>query len=81
MERDEISAIIGEIMCDVFDLEELKYDDALSADDIEEWDSLSHIRFIVSIEKRFGLVFSSAEIEHLQNVGEMVDAVKQKLSK
>lgn len=75
MNREEITGIVTEIMCDVFDLDELTYDDSLSADVIEEWDSLSHIRFIVAVEKRFGFRFSSAEIEGFSRVGDLVDSI------
>ncbi len=75
MNREEVAGIVGEIMCDVFDLDELDYSDSLSADDIEEWDSLSHISFMVSVEKRFGIRFTSAEIADLQTVGELVDKI------
>lgn len=75
MDREEITGIVTEIMCDVFDLDDLTYDDALSADVIEEWDSLSHIRFIVAVEKRFGFRFSSAEIEGFAKVGDLVDSI------
>ncbi len=75
MNREEVTGIVGEIMCDVFDLDELDYSDSLSAEDIEEWDSLSHISFMVSVEKRFGIRFTSAEIADLQTVGELVDKI------
>lgn len=75
MDREEISGIVTEIMCDVFDLDTLEYSDTLSADEIEEWDSLSHIRFIVAVEKRFGFRFSSAEIEGFSKVGDLVDSI------
>jgi len=75
MDRQEIAGIVTEIMCDVFDLDELDYADDLSADAIEEWDSLSHIRFIVAVEKRFGFRFSSAEIEGFSEVGDLVDSI------
>ena len=41
----------------------------IKADDIEEWDSLAHIRLIISIEKTFDLRFSTDEISNLTNVG------------
>jgi len=75
MDREEITGIVTEIMCDVFDLDELEYSDSLSAEVIEEWDSLSHIRFIVAVEKRFGFRFSSAEIEGFSKVGDLVDSI------
>jgi acyl carrier protein len=50
----------------------------LSAKDIDEWDSLSHIRLVVSIERSFHLKFSAAEIGELKNVGEFVDLIEMK---
>ncbi|MFN3469051.1 MAG: acyl carrier protein [Novosphingobium sp.] len=79
MERSAITAQLTEIMIDVFDLDELEYRDDLSAADIEEWDSLSNIRFMVAVEKEFGFRLSNSEIESLKNVGEMVDLIERKL--
>lgn len=78
MERSEITEQLTEIMIDVFDLDELEYRDDLSAADVEEWDSLSNIRFMVAVEKAFGFRLSNSEIESLQNLGEMVDLIQQK---
>ncbi|MFC6911725.1 acyl carrier protein [Novosphingobium lubricantis] len=52
----------------------------MSAADVEEWDSLSNIRFVVAVEKQFGFRFSNSEIEGLQNVGEMVALIESKLA-
>ena len=80
MQRGEIAEQITAIMEDVFDEDDLQYADGLSAADIEEWDSLSNIRFMVSVEKKFGIRFSNSEIEGLQNLGEMVDLLTAKLA-
>jgi len=79
MERAAIVEQLTEVMLDVFDLDELDYSNSLGAANIEEWDSLSNIRFMVAAEKQFGIRFSNGEIEGLQNVGEMVDLIQAKL--
>lgn len=79
MTRDAIIAKITELMEDIFDEDDLTYSDALTAADIEEWDSLSNIRFVVGIEKEFGIRFSNSEIAALENVGQMVDLIAAKL--
>lgn len=78
MERSEIYAKLNEIFCDVLDLDEVELTDTSRADDIEEWDSLSHIQLIVAIEKAFGIKFTSHEIMKWNNVGEMVDSILAK---
>ena len=80
MDRSEITSRLSVMMEDVFDVDDLEYSDSLSAADIEEWDSLSNIRFMVAVEKEFGIRFSNSEIEGLQNVGEMVALIGQKLA-
>jgi acyl carrier protein len=79
MTRDAITAKITELMEDIFDEDDLTYSDELTAADIEEWDSLSNIRFVVGIEKEFGIRFSNSEIAALENVGQMVDLIAAKL--
>lgn len=80
MERKDIFNKLNEIFEDVLDLDETpKLTDTTSADDIEEWDSLSHIQLIVAIEKAFKIKFTSHEILKWKNVGEMVDSITTKL--
>jgi acyl carrier protein len=78
MERNQILAEVQEIFRDTLDNEEITLTDATTANDVEEWDSLTHIQLIVAIEKHFRLKFTSKEILSWQNVGEMVDCIASK---
>ena len=51
-----------------------------TADDIEDWDSLTHMMLISAVEKRFGVKFPLGELPLLQNVGDMVDSIEKKLA-
>ena len=80
MERREIYSKLNEIFEDVLDLDETpNLTDETSADDIEEWDSLSHIQLIVAIEKAFGIKFTSLEIMKWANVGDMVNTMQERI--
>lgn len=79
MERKEIFSKLNEIFIDVLDLDEVELSEETSANDIEEWDSLSHIQLIVAIEKAFGIKFTSLEIMKWKNVGEMVSTMEEKI--
>lgn len=79
MERKVIFEKLNEIFIDVLDLDECELTEDTSADDIEEWDSLSHIQLIVAIEKAFKIKFTSLEIMKWANVGEMVNSMEEKL--
>ena len=78
MDKHDISQRLVELMEDVFDEDDLQYRDDLSAADIEEWDSLSNIRFIVAVEQEFSIRFSNSEIEGLANVGQLASLVQTK---
>lgn len=66
------------IFQDVLDDDNLAIDATTTAQDVDGWDSLAHIRLVVSIEKAFSLRFSAAEISELQNVGDMAALIVKK---
>jgi acyl carrier protein len=66
------------IFRDVLDQEHLVLKKETTANDVEDWDSLSHISIISSIESEFRMKFSLAEIQKLKNVGEMVELILMK---
>lgn len=79
MERKEIFEKLNEIFCDVLDLDEVELTEDSCADDIEEWDSLSHVQLVYAIQKEFGIKFTSLEIMKWSNVGDMVNSMEEKL--
>lgn len=80
MSREQVYEELQEIFRDVFDDETIEINDATTAADIEEWDSLEQINLIMAIEKAFKVKFTIAEVGELQNVGEMVNAIVNKLN-
>ena len=78
MERKEIFERLNEIFVDILDSEEVALTEETCSDDIDEWDSLSHIQLIVAIEKAFGLKFKAQEMLSWNNVGAMVDCIQSK---
>ena len=81
MERSEIFKKVNEIFCDELDNEDIVLNDDTTADDVEEWDSLSHVQLIVAIEKAFGSKFTANEILSWSNVGQLVDSIENRLKK
>ncbi|QGN56145.1 acyl carrier protein [Novosphingobium sp. Gsoil 351] len=69
---------LGEIVRDVFDDEVAEITEETTARDVEGWDSLNHIRFMVTVEQRFNVRFTSREVESLHNVGDLLKALNSK---
>lgn len=79
MTREEIFEGLNEVFQDVFDDEDITVNDATTADDIDDWDSLEHINLIVAVEKKFGMKFTMGEVSGMKNVGEMADLIAQRV--
>lgn len=78
--HDEIYTRLTSIFRDVFDDETLVATPAMTAKDVAEWDSLNHIRLMVTIEKAFGVAFTTAEVSGFANVGQLADAIAARTS-
>lgn len=78
MEKTEILEKVQDIFRDVLDNDEIELTADMSADDVEEYDSLSHIQLVVAIEKSFGIKFNSKEITTWTKIGDMVDSIASK---
>jgi acyl carrier protein len=80
MDRPKIIEKIQDVMIDVFDVDDLNISESTTAEDIDEWDSLSHIRFMITIERFFKFKFLNEEISELKNVGDLATAIERKLA-
>ncbi|MDR1800814.1 MAG: acyl carrier protein [Lachnospiraceae bacterium] len=79
--REEVLNRFNLVFRDVFDDETIIVTDATTADDIEDWESLTHINLILAIEEEFGIKFTMSEVTLMKNVGEMADIVLEKTGK
>jgi acyl carrier protein len=73
----EVYERLKKIFLDVFD-SETEIGDQTTAADVEGWDSLSHIRLILAVEKEFRVRFAASEVGMLKNVGELVGLITAK---
>lgn len=70
---------LQDIFRDVFDDDTLVPVPTMSAEDVDGWDSLGHIRLIVATESHFGIRFSALEINSWPNVGAFVKAIQKQI--
>ena len=74
MNQAEVTAQLQTIFDTVF-LEPVVLTPAISAKDVPEWDSLTHISLMVAVEKSFGVRFRVGEVENTKNVGDFADLI------
>jgi acyl carrier protein len=75
----EILDSLNSIFADVVDDSSVVLRRETTARDVDDWDSLNHIQFIVAIEKHFKIKFTRAEIASWKDVGAMCDAIAGKI--
>lgn len=75
MDRDEVLFKVAETIREVLDEEDIEVTYETTANDVDGWDSLTHISIIHEIESVFHIKFSIAEIQGMKNTGELVDSI------
>ena len=78
--KEEIQSELNLIFQSVFKNENIALNDTTTADDINGWDSLTHMHLIDSVERHFNCEFNFSEVMNFRNVGDMVNAISNKLS-
>ena len=79
MERNEIIEKITEIFREVFGDKKIIINDEMTAADVENWDSLTHMLMITKVEEELGIKFKLKELNRLKKVGDLISIVESKL--
>jgi len=64
---------LNQIFREVLDDPDIHLRRETTAADIEDWDSLEHIRLMAAVEEAFSVRLSMKEVSSMQNVGELAD--------
>ncbi|HBG06103.1 MAG: acyl carrier protein [Geobacteraceae bacterium GWC2_58_44] len=73
-------ATLNEIFRQVFDDDSIEIARETTADDIDGWDSLSHMNLIVAVEMGFNIRFNTKDVRALKDVGDLIDTIDRKLA-
>lgn len=68
------------IFREVFDDDGIVLTRETTANDIDAWDSLSHMNMVMAVEVKFGIRFALGELPSLKNVGDLADLVEKKVA-
>jgi acyl carrier protein len=79
MDESQIYVRLTKIFEDVFDEDSIVVTPDLTAKDVDGWDSLTHIRLILTVEKEFKIKFSTSEIGKLEKVDDLVALIKARV--
>jgi acyl carrier protein len=77
MDTPQVYSKLSAVFRSVFD-DDIVLSPDLTAENVEGWDSLTHMRLIVTVQQAFNVKFSAAEVGGLENVGDMVRLIQSK---
>lgn len=80
MSKQEIFLKLQDIFRKVMKNENLVIEDEMTAEEIQEWNSLANQELIRTIENEFHIKFSLMEMLDLDSVGNILSAIENKLS-
>ena len=80
METKEIETRLEKIFKNVFNDESVVLTNELTANDVDGWDSLSHMLLISEVEQEFSIKFKLNDLNKMRNVGDMINIIISKLA-
>lgn len=75
MERNEVLTALNGIFSVVLNKENLQLNEAMSTNDIDNWDSLTNMTIISEIERLWSVHFKLRDIIRMKNIGDMIDVI------
>lgn len=79
MNRNEITEKLAAVFHEVFNDNSIVLSDEMTANDVENWDSLTHMLMISKVEEVFSIKFKLKELNKLKSVGDLIGTVEAKL--
>lgn len=79
MEKSVIIEKLTTIFHEIFNDNNIVLRDDMTAADVENWDSLTHMLMITKVEEVFGIKFKLKELNKLKMVGDLITIIESKL--
>lgn len=80
MTKNEVLTTLNGIFSDVLRRQDIKLDYEMTANDVDDWDSLTNMTIISKVEEQFSIHLKLREIIRMKNVGELCDTILKKVA-
>ncbi len=79
MDKESIKIILTQVFHEVFEDSTIVISENLTANEVENWDSISNVMMIDRVEKEFNIKLKLKEVVSMQNVGDLINAISTKV--
>jgi acyl carrier protein len=79
MTRDEILSKVKQAFVTVLEHDTFELTDDTTAEDVDGWESITHMMIISEVEKVFNIKFKLMDLMNMNNVGDLLKTVESEL--
>lgn len=79
MSKEEVMPSLRTIICKVLENNSISVNEETTVEDIEGWDSLTHVQLSAAIEEKFGFKLTLREMLSWETIGELAECIESKL--
>ena len=80
MTRADLLKKIAETLSVIVDDPSLTLTEAMTAEDVPEWDSVNHVKLMIALEQDLNIRFEPDELAAAENVGALIDQIERRLA-
>ncbi len=79
MNKEEIFSKVKEAFVTVLEHDNFQLTDTTTANDVDGWESITHMMIISEVEKSFGIKFKLMDLMNMNNVGDLIRTIESEL--
>ena len=68
---------LTELVSELFDIDPSVVSDELTPEDVDQWDSLNHLRLVTAVEQEFEIKLSTSDIESITSLAVLRALIEQ----
>ncbi|WP_299216959.1 acyl carrier protein [uncultured Aquimarina sp.] len=79
MNKEDILSKVRTAFISVLEHENFQLSDETTANDVDGWESITHMMIITEVEKTFSIKFKLMDLMNMNNVGDLVNSIQSEL--
>ncbi|TPN89115.1 acyl carrier protein [Aquimarina algicola] len=79
MNKEDILKKVREAFISVLEHENFELKDETTANDVDGWESITHMMIISEVEKQFNIKFKLMDLMNMNNVGDLIKTIESEL--
>lgn len=79
MDRKEILSKVTKAVIEIVEHQNFELTETTTANDVDGWESVTHMMIISEIEKEFSIKFKLMDLMNMNNTGDLINSISSEL--